>query len=54
MSVWLAFVAVAPLFIAKSGLMGCCNCRHTIGEIMPMYVVNQVAEQMLLRLANGL
>jgi hypothetical protein len=41
-------------FLATSGLMVCCNCRHTVGEIMPMHVVNQVAEKMLLRLASGL
>jgi hypothetical protein len=40
-------------FIANSGLMICCTCRHTIGERMPMYLVNQIAEKMLLKLASG-
>jgi hypothetical protein len=40
-------------FIADSGLFVCCNCRHTIGEIMRMYVVNQLAEKMRLRLASS-
>jgi hypothetical protein len=40
-------------FIANSGMMVCCTCRHTIGERMPMYVVNQIAEKMLLKLASG-
>jgi ribosomal protein L37AE/L43A len=40
-------------FVADSGLFVCCNCRHTIGERMPTYVVNQIAEKMLSRLASG-
>ena len=30
--------------VANSGVTACCNCRHTIGTRMPMYVVNQVAQ----------
>jgi hypothetical protein len=40
-------------FVANSGVMVCCNCSHTFGTRMPMYVVNQVAQTMLLRLASG-
>ena len=39
--------------VANSGVMVCCNCRHTIGTRMPMHVVNQVAQKMLYKLAYG-
>ena len=38
-------------FVATSGVMVRCNCRHTIGTRMPMHVVNQVAQKMLYKLA---
>ena len=39
-------------FIANQGVVVCCNCRHTVGEHIPAYLVKEAAR--LIRLEYGI
>ena len=40
--------------VANSGVMVCCNCRHSVGTRMPSYEVAKVAYVMRYKLAYGM
>ena len=40
--------------VANSGVLVCCQCRHSIGTRMPAYQVAKIADRMRFGMACGL